>query len=209
MNKEKVYNVIQNNPIIPIYYHDDINDCKRILEICYKSGFRVFEFVNRGEKAFENLVELLSFRDQYFPDMVVGIGTIKKVSDYKLYEGVSVDFLVSPYWNDELSEISKKCDKLWIPGCLTPSEVSNVILEGLKLIKIFPGNIITPSYIISLKQVFPDVEFIVTGGLSVNKDVVKSWKDSGVFGLGFGGKLFSEDNEVIEMNCKKLLSYWA
>ncbi|MEP3386669.1 MAG: bifunctional 4-hydroxy-2-oxoglutarate aldolase/2-dehydro-3-deoxy-phosphogluconate aldolase, partial [Reichenbachiella sp.] len=44
--------------MVPVFYHKDIEICKKILKACYEGGVRVFEFVNRGDFAHEVFTEL-------------------------------------------------------------------------------------------------------------------------------------------------------
>ncbi len=59
---------------------------------------------------------------------------------------------------------------LWVPGCMTPSEI---ILEqnmGAKMVKLFPGNILVPCFISAIKKLFPGLLFMPTGGVDLNKE---------------------------------------
>ena len=37
--------------IVPVFYHKDIELCKKVVKACYEGGIRVFEFTNRGDFA--------------------------------------------------------------------------------------------------------------------------------------------------------------
>src|SRR5690606_13567600 len=71
--------VIQEYPVIPVYYNENADTCIEVLKACYAGGVRVFEFTNRGANAPQNFEALLAYRNEHFTDMQLGIGTIKTV----------------------------------------------------------------------------------------------------------------------------------
>ncbi|MEJ0081340.1 MAG: bifunctional 4-hydroxy-2-oxoglutarate aldolase/2-dehydro-3-deoxy-phosphogluconate aldolase [Puia sp.] len=73
------------------------------------------------------------------------------------------DFLVSPGYTRDLSKFADNENMLWIPGCITPTELFLAQDDGLPLVKIFPANIVGPGFIKSVKEVFPDLLYMPTG----------------------------------------------
>ena len=49
--KKTVLKAAKQRGIVPVFYHPDIAVCQEVVKACYEGGIRVFEFVNRGEKA--------------------------------------------------------------------------------------------------------------------------------------------------------------
>jgi 2-dehydro-3-deoxyphosphogluconate aldolase/(4S)-4-hydroxy-2-oxoglutarate aldolase len=68
---------IAKHPVIPVYYHSDPDTCLSVLTACYDGGIRVFEFTNRGEAAMANFKALFDHKNEHFPEVKLGIGTIK------------------------------------------------------------------------------------------------------------------------------------
>ena len=56
---DKIFDLVVNNPIVPVFYHADADHAQAIVKACYDGGLRVFEFTNRGENAYNVFVELL------------------------------------------------------------------------------------------------------------------------------------------------------
>jgi 2-dehydro-3-deoxyphosphogluconate aldolase/(4S)-4-hydroxy-2-oxoglutarate aldolase len=100
---------------------------------------------------------------------------------------------------------------LWVPGCLTTTEIANAENAGATLVKIFPGNILGPSYISAVKEIFPGLKFMPTGGVEAEGKNLRSWFDAGVVAVGMGSKLISKsaledrDYEGIKANTIKAL----
>ena len=119
-----ILETIHTYPVIPVYYNDDADTCIDVLKQCYAGGIRVFEFVNRGEKALENFKILLEYKNQNLPDLRLGIGTIKTAQQAKDFAEAGTEFLVSPIVKAEIAAIAKKYAVEWIPGCMTPTEIA-------------------------------------------------------------------------------------
>lgn len=207
--KEIISNIAQY-PVIPIYYHDDIEICKRSLAQCYHGGVRVFEFVNRGPKALENFQELKMFRDEYFQDLKLGIGTIKNRREASAFIALQPDFLVSPIVKKEIADVTLADGILWIPGAMTATEIDMAEEFGAPLVKLFPGDVLGTSFLAAVKPLFPNVKFLITGGVNIEEANIKAWFSSGATALGLGSKLFTNlsGDEEIQQRVKKVLS-WA
>lgn len=81
---------------------------------------------------------------------------------------------------------------LWVPGCMTPTEIIRAENLGAKMIKLFPGNILGPEFMSAIKALFPDLLFMPTGGVDLDKDNIAKWLKSGVCAVGMGSKLVSK-----------------
>lgn len=194
--KKNTLEAIQNYPVIPVYYHEDADTCLAVVNACYKGGIRIFEFTNRGENAIENFKILLKFRNDNLPDLQLGIGTIKTVEQAQEYINIGADFIVSPIVKAELAKLTSENDVLWIPGCMTPTEINLAEELGAPLIKLFPGDTLGPGFLKAIKPLFPALKFMPTGGVDVNKENIENWLNAGVTALGFGSKLFQNPAEV-------------
>ncbi|MFZ4262578.1 bifunctional 4-hydroxy-2-oxoglutarate aldolase/2-dehydro-3-deoxy-phosphogluconate aldolase [Sphingobacterium sp. HJSM2_6] len=204
---------IEQYPVIPVFYHDDVEVCKQILKTVYEGGIQVFEFVHRGSAAEKNFKELLAFKATRFPDMKLGIGTIMNADLANTYINLGAEFLVSPIFSEPIAEIANKNNILWIPGCMTPSEIAQAQHAQCAFIKLFPGDSLGPNFLKSIKTVFPNLKFMPTGGVEVSESNIKEWFNAGVSSVGLGSKLFVKSNDeynyaAIRENCSKLLK-WA
>lgn len=188
--KNNVLDQIISHPVIPVYYNDHAATCLEIMEACYHGGIRVFEFTNRGEQAEANFKILQQKRDSEFPDLLLGIGTIKTIHQAKTYLKLKADFIVSPIVNIELSEITKQHGTFWIPGCMTPSEIALAESLDAILVKLFPGDVLGVPFLKAVKPLFPGLRFMPTGGVDITSTSITNWLQAGVTALGFGSKLF-------------------
>jgi 2-dehydro-3-deoxyphosphogluconate aldolase/(4S)-4-hydroxy-2-oxoglutarate aldolase len=67
---------------------------------------------------------------------------------------------------------------------------------GATLVKVFPGNILGPGYISSVKELFSGLQFMVTGGVEPEEANLRGWFGAGVVAVGMGSKLITK--QVLE-----------
>ena len=99
------------------------------------------------------------------------------------------DFLVSPGYTREMAKFSDNENILWIPGCMTPTELIQAQNDGLNFVKIFPATSLGVGFLKAASEVFPDILFMPTGG--INSENIESWFHAGASAVGIGGALIS------------------
>lgn len=82
---------------------------------------------------------------------------------------------------------------LYVPGCMTPTEIIAAENSGIKFIKLFPGNMLGPEFMSSIRDVFPKLLFMPTGGVEPIAESIASWVNAGVCAVGMGSKLITKD----------------
>jgi 2-dehydro-3-deoxyphosphogluconate aldolase/(4S)-4-hydroxy-2-oxoglutarate aldolase len=130
--------------------------------------------------------------DKELQGMWLGVGTIKNVESAKDFIDAGADYLISPGLVKSVAKFADQHDMLWIPGCMTPSEIIRAEQWGAKMIKLFPGNLLGPSFLSTVKELFPDLLFMPTGGVEVSKENLEGWFKAGVCAVGMGSKLISK-----------------
>ena len=189
----KVLRTIVEHPIVPVFYNDNPDFTKRIVEACYNGGVRAFEFTNRGEKAYSVFSEITRFAQSDFPDLAIGIGTIFNETQAKAFYDAGAQFIVQPVTSDEVGTFCAENDILWIPGTGTVNEVFRATQLGAQLIKLFPGSSLNPQFIKALKGPMPNVKVMVTGGVEPTVESITDWFKAGVTAVGIGSQLFPEE----------------
>ena len=110
--------------ILPLFYHNDAATCIFITKALYAAGIRSIEFTNRGTQALQNFSLLIHEKNSTMPDLLVGIGTIKNEEEANTFMNAGADFLVSPFFEGTVCKAALLKKKLWIPGCITPTEIN-------------------------------------------------------------------------------------
>ncbi|GAA4801553.1 bifunctional 4-hydroxy-2-oxoglutarate aldolase/2-dehydro-3-deoxy-phosphogluconate aldolase [Olivibacter ginsenosidimutans] len=203
---------IKKYPVIPVYYHDNLQTCLETIQACYQGGIRVFEFVSRGDQALTNFNALKAFRDAHLPELYLGIGTIKSAKQAEDYLALDADFIVSPIVKAELASITLNANVLWIPGCMSPTEINLAEDLGAPLVKLFPGSTLGPDFLKAIKPLFPEMLFMPTGGVNPDHASISKWFDAGVSAVGMGSKLFEKpaaatDYQWLVDRCKQVIQF--
>jgi len=197
--KETAQRIIIQQGLLPLYFNADLEVSIEILRALYKAGSRAVEYTHRGETAFENFKKLIEIKKKEMPDLMLGIGTIKNLGQAKSYVEIGADFLVSPGLVLDVAKYAVSHNILYAPGCMTPTEIIAAENIGLKFIKLFPGNVLGIEFMSSIKAVFPNLNFMPTGGVDTTKENIENWFKAGVCAVGMGSKLVS-DKRIEEKN---------
>src|SRR5690606_36823724 len=118
---------------------------------------------------------------KYYPEMTLGIGTIKTAEQVLEFSALGAEFIVSPIVSVTIAEAAKESQLFWIPGCISPTEIALAESMGTALVKLFPGDVLGPTYLKAIRPLFPNLNFMPTGGVTIAHDNVVSWKEAGVF----------------------------
>lgn len=188
----EIFQKIESTGLIPVFNHNSPEVSKQVLKASYEAGLRLFEFTNRGQNAFEVFRELAAYATA-FEGLVLGIGTIFSRADAVKFHDLGARFVVSPALVPEMASINNMDEVLWVPGCGTVSEVYKAHCLGAKLLKVFPGNVLGPEFVKSVKDVLPAIPLMPTGGVSPNRENLAAWFGAGVSCVGMGSQLIPKD----------------
>lgn len=198
-----VISKIKEQAVVPLFFHSDAMTCVNITKALYEAGIRLIEFTNRGAEALHNFKTLIAERDASMPGLLLGAGTIKTDNAANDFIDAGADFLVSPVFDSSVCDTAYMQKILWIPGCMTPTEIHAAEQAGCKLVKLFPGQLLQPAFVSAVKELFPGMLFMPTGGVEATEANLKTWFDAGVCAVGMGSKLIS--NEILASDDTKLL----
>jgi 2-dehydro-3-deoxyphosphogluconate aldolase/(4S)-4-hydroxy-2-oxoglutarate aldolase len=192
-NKQAVLDSIIKQGMLPLFFYQDTEVSLQIVRTLYKAGVRVMEYTNRAKEAFENFRVLKAAQETEMPDLYLGIGTVKTGEDAIKYVNAGADFIVAPIINTDVAEITNEHNGLWIPGCMTPTEIHLAQQHHAALIKIFPANVLGPGFIAAVSDVFRGQLFMPTGGVELTQENISGWFSAGVCAVGLGSKLITKD----------------
>lgn len=190
--KNELLKLIPEQGILPLYFYKDAETSIEVLKTLYSAGIRAVEYTNRGEAALQNFKKMREVCDEQLKGMYLGIGTIKNTIMAQTFIDAGADFIICPGLVEEVGHVADKNNMLWVPGCMTPSEIIRAENMGAKMIKLFPGNLLGPQFMSAIKSLFPDLLFMPTGGVDLNKENIGAWFKAGVCAVGMGSKLISK-----------------
>jgi 2-dehydro-3-deoxyphosphogluconate aldolase/(4S)-4-hydroxy-2-oxoglutarate aldolase len=180
--------------MIPVFFHKDVEVCKKVLESCFKGGIRLFEFTNRGDYAHTVFEQLNKFAEKEFPEMILGTGSVIDAPTAVLYMQLGSNFIVSPILNEEMAYVCNRRKVLWSPGCGSASEISKAESLGAEIVKIFPGaQVGGPKFVAAVKGPMPWTQIMPTGGVEPTEANLTEWFKAGAVCCGMGSQLIKSD----------------
>jgi len=208
---QRITDAIIQQGMLPLYFNSSDEVSLDVLKAIYRAGVKAVEYTNRGDAALANFKKMVALRNAEMPGLLLGVGTIKNMQHAKDYMAAGADFLVSPGFVPDVAAYCVSNDIFYAPGCMTPSEIIAAENAGIKFIKLFPGNMLGPEFLTTIKDIFPKLLFMPTGGVDTTKENIEGWFKAGVCAVGMGSKLISKklmeakDYGTIESETKKVL----
>jgi 2-dehydro-3-deoxyphosphogluconate aldolase / (4S)-4-hydroxy-2-oxoglutarate aldolase len=192
VEKQEIINKLKVSRIMPIFSHEDAGVVLSVIKACYEGGLKSFEFTNRVKNAVGVFSEIQQQR-KHFPDLMLGVGTVMNEADARSFIDAGADFIVSPILNPKVGAVCKQNNKVWIPGCATPTEIVTAHELGADFIKVFPASSLGPGFVSSVLSVVPGLQLMVTGGIEPTSESISSWIKSGAICVGFGSNLLKKN----------------
>ncbi|WP_288479124.1 bifunctional 4-hydroxy-2-oxoglutarate aldolase/2-dehydro-3-deoxy-phosphogluconate aldolase [uncultured Clostridium sp.] len=189
---------LKNYGIVAVVRGKNHEEAIDYMEACLRGGVKALELTY----TIPNVVELIrtySLRE----DALIGVGSVlnEKMAIDAIEAGAK--YVVSPGYNEAVNEVCKRENILYLPGCMTVSEIMKAMDSGNKMIKLFPGDLFGPKYVKAIKAPIPNVEIMPTGGVTV--DNIEEWFKNGVACVGAGSSLIKGTAEEIEETAKRFV----
>lgn len=148
----------------------------RIAESLLKNGISAMEIAYRKLDSFEKTDACIKSVRREVPEMLLGAATVINPEIARRAKKSGAQFILSPGFNPKTVKFCKKNRIPVYPGVLTPSEIEAALAFGLTTLKFFPSEASGGIPLLkSLKGPFPNVKFIVSGGL--NSENEKSYRE--------------------------------
>lgn len=187
----QVYDTMEWGGVVPVFYHSDAETVCSVIKACYDGGVRMFEFTNRGDHAHEVFTQVEKWAIKECPNMVLGVGSVIDAPTAAMYIQSGASFIVGPLFNNDVAKVCNRRNVPYVPGCMTPTEISTAHEAGCHVVKIFPGgNAGGPSFVKNVKAPMPWTKIMVTGGVEPTKESITAWLSAGASAVGMGSNLF-------------------
>jgi 2-dehydro-3-deoxyphosphogluconate aldolase/(4S)-4-hydroxy-2-oxoglutarate aldolase len=135
-----------------------------------------------------NALDVIREAKQQLGDRVLlGAGTVLDPETARAAFLAGAEFLVSPSLNLEVIRMSRRYDKLVMPGAFTPTEVLTAWEAGADIVKVFPAEVVGPAFFKALRGPLPHVKLMPTGGVDLT--TAAEFLKAGAVCLGVGGQL--------------------
>jgi 2-dehydro-3-deoxyphosphogluconate aldolase/(4S)-4-hydroxy-2-oxoglutarate aldolase len=148
--------------IIPVLTINDVKHVDAIATAVLECGIQNVEVTLRTDVS---LAAIEAFAQ--YPNLVVGVGSVKNSGDLSRAVDAGATFAVSPGYLKEIGETAKKLNVFYLPGVATSTEIMRALSDGFNLLKFFPAEQLGGVQMLkAIAPVFPSVQFIPTGGIN-------------------------------------------
>ena len=159
----EICEIIKDLKLVPVVVIKDLADTEPTLGALCRGGLPVAEITFRTPCA----GDAIKLGCEKFPDMLIGAGTVINAEQCERALDCGAKFIVGPGFSAEVADVCAKRGVLYLPGCVTPTEIITAISYGLKTVKFFPcSNFGGLGTIKALSAAFPSMTFMPTGGIS-------------------------------------------
>ena len=159
----ELLNRIQQCKIVPVVVLKELSETEPTLRALCDGGLPVAEITFRTACA----ADAIRLGCEKFPDMLIGAGTVINAEQANRAIDCGAKFIVGPGFAAEVAEVCRARGVLYLPGCVTPTEIITAISYGIEIVKFFPcSNFGGLGTIKALAAAFPTMKFLPTGGIS-------------------------------------------
>lgn len=149
--------------IVPVVVLEKVEDALPTAKAFLAGGVDVMEITLRTSAGLLAIEEVA----KNCPEICVGAGTVLSLQQCKDAVAAGAKFIVSPGFSLPVVQWCVQNNIAVVPGCVTPTEITQALELGLSVLKFFPANIYGGiSAMKALAGPFGNVKFIPTGGVS-------------------------------------------
>ncbi|HEY3167547.1 MAG TPA: bifunctional 4-hydroxy-2-oxoglutarate aldolase/2-dehydro-3-deoxy-phosphogluconate aldolase [Candidatus Binatia bacterium] len=200
MDRIKLISELYGSRLVAVIRSKSAEDALALTQAAADGGIKFIEITLTVPGALDVIKHLAARKDIH-----VGAGTVLVPQQAERAIGLGAEFVVSPSLELNLIGICHTANVACFPGAATPTEIIAASRAHADLVKIFPADLVGgPSFIRQVQAPFPDVRFMVSGGVSLTN--VSEYVQAGVTGICLGsaylGNLLAEKGKkqfVMEM----------
>ncbi len=189
-----VLTALMDQGVIPVFYHPDVEVCKKVIQACADGGAPCIEFTNRGDFASHVFYEVTKHFASADPRVIMGVGSIVDAPTAGIYIANGAKFVVGPILNADVAKVCNRRKIPYSPGCGSASEISYAEELGCEIVKVFPGSSVGgPDFVKAVLGPMPWTRIMPTGGVDPDEASVKKWFGAGIVAAGMGSKLITQE----------------
>src|SRR5438132_10340055 len=180
MNRAELMIEMRRSRLVAVVRSKSAEDALALAQVAAEAGVKFVEITFSVPGAVD-VIESLAQR----PGIHVGAGTVlsKQQAEDAIRGGAN--FVVSPTLQLDLISLCHEANVACFPGAATPTEILTAARAGADLVKVFPADCMGgPYFIRQMSGPFPEIRFMVSGGVSFTN--VREYVEAGVLGICLG-----------------------
>jgi 2-dehydro-3-deoxyphosphogluconate aldolase / (4S)-4-hydroxy-2-oxoglutarate aldolase len=182
--KIEVLRKIVSSGLVSVIRAESHDQAERIADACVQGGVGAVEItytVPRATSVIEHLAKKIT------GDILLGAGTVLDPETARIAILAGAQFVVSPSLNPETARLCNRYQIPYMPGAATISEVVAAMECGADIVKVFPGELLGPAFVQSVKGPLPQASLMPSGGVTLAN--VAEWIKAGSVAVGVGSNL--------------------
>jgi 2-dehydro-3-deoxyphosphogluconate aldolase/(4S)-4-hydroxy-2-oxoglutarate aldolase len=185
-DKQAIMSRLENPGVIAVVRAPSADLVLPACEALLKGGMVALELTMTTPGALKVVGEVLN---EFGERAVIGIGTILDADTCQAAYDAGAEFTVTPVCRGDFVRIAKSANCPIMLGAYSPTEAQTAHEAGADYVKIFPGDVLGPSYIRGLLAPLPHLRIVPTG--EIQSATVADFFRAGVVAVGMGGTLVS------------------
>ncbi|MBM2802633.1 MAG: kdgA1 [Deltaproteobacteria bacterium] len=180
MDRTQLISELYASRLVAVVRSRSPEDALKLANAAADGGIKFIEITFSVPGALDVIKELSRRRGIH-----VGTGTVLALQQAERAIGVGAEFIVSPSLELNLVGLCHTANIACFPGAATPTEIIAAQRSRADLVKIFPADLVGgPYFIRQMQGPFPDVRYMVSGGVTLKN--VKDYVQAGVVGICLG-----------------------
>ena len=177
-----------------MFYHPDVDVCKKVIQACANGGAKCIEFTNRGDFASHVFYEVTSHFAKSDPSVIMGVGSVVDAPTAGIYIANGAKFVVGPLLNADVAKVCNRRGIPYSPGCGSATEIGDAQELGCEIVKVFPGSSVGgPDFVKSILGPMPWTRIMPTGGVEATESSLRQWFGAGIVACGIGSNLITKE----------------
>lgn len=164
---ESEYEILRRAGIVPVVSLENNGDALPVVEAMLRGGIRAVEIMFRNPADYEGTARAIRFLREKFPDISVGAGTVINRALAEMAIDAGANFVVSPGLSEAVVDVCISRGIAAYPGVATPSEITAALDKGLRVLKLFPSELLGGAAALkAFAGPFPQAQFFPSGGVN-------------------------------------------
>lgn len=187
MQKWKLLKQMHEAGIVAVLRGKSAEEAIAMAEKAIEGGIRIIEVTMTVPNGLEAISELSKRKGV---DAVIGAGTVLDAETARACIMAGAEFVVSPHLQADTVKLCHRYRIPVLPGVMTIKEITEALELGVDVVKLFPGNHYSPSFLSAIRGPLPHANVMPTGGVGLEN--LKDWIAAGAFAVGIGSDLTKE-----------------
>lgn len=192
-------------PLVAILRGLDADEASAVGAVLVQAGWNLLEVPLNSPRPLVSIAALV----QAFPQALVGAGTVLSADAVREVHAAGGQMIVAPNFNAGVVREARRLGMVCIPGVATPTEAFDALEAGASALKLFPGELVTPAVLKSMRAVLDTSTVLLpVGGITLTN--MAAFRAAGADGFGIGSALFQPGMAIasLRQNTTRFVAAW-